>query len=503
MHGCKQRQWERFHTQESGFTHWSPSISEEEHMNSPPKPRRARWLPGLLVVPIAAVAGALGPAAPASADHTLRHSAGNDLLVGAAVTPQWLGNSTYANLAATEFSSLTAENHMKWETLQPSPGSFNFGPADQIVAFAQQHGQDVYGHTLVWHSQTPQWVQQLSGSALEQAMEGHITTVMQHFAGSVQRWDVVNEAIEGDGSLRNSFWLQGMGPGYIASALQYARAADPSATLCLNDFSIDGINAKSDAYFQLVQQLLADGVPIDCMGFQAHLILGQVPSTMQQNLQRFADLGLEVWITELDIRMNTPPTQQMLEQQATEYAQVFEICQNVSGCAGVTTWGIHDGQSWIPDFFPGQGAALMWDENFQPKPAYFAVLEQLGGDPGAPPPPPPPPPPGDCQVTYQADNWGGHPGFTATVTITNTSASTINGWTLVWDYPAGQTVDPPGWNATVSQSGATVTAVDAPWTATVNPGQSTSFGFNGLATAIGSNPPPTAFSLNGTPCTVS
>ena len=538
--------------------------------------RAAFWL----AVPLLAMVGAVAVATPAQAQ--LRDAPGADFLIGAAVTPNLLSNPTYANIAATEFSSVTAENHMKWDTVQPSQGNFNFGPADQVVAFAQQNNQHVYGHTLVWHSQTPQWVQNLTPAQLGPVMQNHITTVMQRYAGDVDRWDVVNEAIEGNGQLRNSFWLQDLGSGYIAQALTAARAADPSATLCLNDFSIDGINTKSTAYFNLVQQLQAQGVPIDCMGFQAHLILGQVPSDMQQNLQRFANLGLEVWITELDIRIPEPVSQQELQQQAQEYAQVFEICQNVSACAGVTTWGIHDAQSWVDSTFPEFDSPLMWDDNLNPKPAYQAVLDQLGGepDPGEDPPPAPagltvtgttassislswnttagatgyqiqrapgtsggsftqigtttatnftntglnpastfryqitasnsagtsPPSAtvtattgpggggGGCQISYQAANWGGHPGFTATVTVTNTSSSTINGWSASLTYTAGQTIEPPGWNGTASQSGPTVNAVNASWNGTLAPNATTSFGFNATATAIGNNPAPTGLS---------
>jgi endo-1,4-beta-xylanase len=462
--------------------------------------QRRSWLRAFwLVLPLMAATGAVGLASPAQAQDTLREAAADDFFVGTAVTPDLLNNPTYASIAAAEFSSVTAENHMKWDTVEPSPNSFNFGPGDQVVQFAQQNNQHVYGHTLVWHSQTPQWVQELSGDALRQAMQNHITQTMQHW--DLDRWDVVNEAVsDNNGQLRDSFWLQGLGQGYIAEALQAARAADPGATLCLNDYSIDGINAKSDAYFNLVQQLQSQGVPIDCMSFQAHLILGQVPSTMQQNLQRFANLGLEVWITELDIRIPEPVDQQELQQQANEYAQVFQSCQQVSACAGVTTWGLHDAQSWVDDTFPEFDAPLLWDDNFNRKPAYFSVLEQLGGQPDDDDPPPATE---DCQVTYEASNWGGSPGFTASVTVTNTGGSTISGWTAQWDYPAGQTATPPGWNATVTQSGATVTAENASWSGTLAPNQSASFGFNGTAATAGNNPSPTVFTLNGTGCAVS
>src|SRR5690606_35549452 len=194
---------------------------------------------------------------------------------------------------------------------------------------------------LVWHNQAAGWVQALNGAAMDDAMENHITEVMQHFAGETERWDVVNEAVsDNNGQLRNSFLLNAMGPQFIENALTYARAADPSATLCLNDYSIDGINAKSNAYFSMVQDFIQRGVPIDCMGFQAHLILGQVPGNMLQNLQRFANLGLEIWVTELDIRIPRPVSQQNLVQQANDYRQVVQICQTAN-CAGLTVWGLH------------------------------------------------------------------------------------------------------------------------------------------------------------------
>lgn len=551
-----------------------------------------RWL----VVPIAAImAAAFSLASPAQAQSTLRQAAADDFLIGVAVSNSWLNNSTFANLAATHFSSVTAENEMKWETTEPSENNFNFGPGDQIVNFANQNGQHVYGHTLVWHSQAPGWVQGLNGTAMDAAMQNHITRLMQRWAGETERWDVVNEAVsDNNGQLRNSFLLNAMGPQYIENALTYARAADPSATLCLNDYSIDGINTKSNAYFTMVQDFIQRGVPIDCMGFQAHLILGQVPGNMLQNLQRFASLGLEIWVTELDIRIPRPVSQQNLVQQANDYRQVVQICQTAN-CAGLTVWGLHDGQSWVDNTFPEFDSPLLWDDNFQPKPAFDAVLDQLGGGGPGPTPPAAPtnltanagsnsvslswngssgatqyqvhratgafggsfsqigttsgtsftdnnvspnttyryqvtasnangtsdpsntvtvttnddggpttPPPGDadCSVTYVANDWGGHPGFTADITIRNTGNTTINGWTLVFNYTAGQTIEPPGWNGTVSQSGSTVTAVNASWNGTIPPNGTANIGFNGTAASVGNNPPPTSFTLNGTSCDV-
>ncbi|HEY8472516.1 MAG TPA: endo-1,4-beta-xylanase [Natronosporangium sp.] len=321
-------------------------------------------------------------ASPASAQTTLRQAAADDFFVGAALGNNFLSNPTYANIAGSQFSSVTAENSMKWDTTEPSPNQFNFGPGNQIVQFAQQNNQHVYGHTLVWHSQTPSWVQSLgSCDQLLSAMRNHITALLTQWP-DVGRWDVVNEVIDDNGGqFRNSFWFQRCGSTYIAEAFRAARQADPDAVLCMNDYSIDGINTKSDAYFQLVQQLRSQGVPINCMSFQAHLILGQVPSSMQQNLQRFANInGIdEIWITELDIRIPRPVDSQELQQQAADYRRVYEICQNVPKCAGVTVWGVHDGQSWVDSTFPEFDSPLLWDDNFQPKPAFNAVLDQLGG----------------------------------------------------------------------------------------------------------------------------
>jgi endo-1,4-beta-xylanase len=490
-------------------------------MDALPRRRALRWL----AVPAAAVLAAVAAVAVVSPAHaqasTLRNAAGSQMLVGVATTPNLINTSQHANLNSAHFSSITAENHMKMDTVQPNQGQFNFGPGNQLINWANQNNQHVYGHTLVWHSQAPGWIQNQSGTQLDQSMQTHITTVMQQWP-SIQRWDVVNEAVsDNNGQLRQSFWLNNHpeGAGYIENALQYARAANPNANLCLNDYSIDGINAKSNRYFTMVQDFLQRGVPIDCMGFQAHLISGQVPGDMAQNLNRFKNLGLEVWVTELDVRM--PVGNQNLQQQAQDFQQVFDICYNQVGCAGLTVWGLHDGQSWVDSTFPEYDSPLLWNDNYQPKPAFNAVLNLLNGSnppPSSPPPPPPPsssappppppsssappppPPPGGCSVNYQADNWGGDPGFTANVNITNNGGSTISGWQLVWNYTAGQTVTPPGWNGTVSQSGSTVTGVNASWNANIFPGQTVNIGFNGRATSIGNNPDPTSFTLNGTPC---
>lgn len=326
---------------------------------------------------------ASGPGAGSelAAQQTLRDAAeAQGKFIGTALNDGLLNDSTYTDIASSEFSSVTAENVMKWESMQPSQGQFDFSGADRLMEFAQANDQQVYGHTLVWHSQLPGWVENggFTEDELRTVMNDHIATVAGEYAGQVAYWDVVNEAFEEDGSLRNSVFLQTLGEGYIAEAFEAARAADPDAKLCINDYNTDGVNAKSDGLYDLVQSLLSQGVPIDCVGFQSHLILGQIPGDYEENLQRFADLGLEVIVTEVDIRMDTPADDQRLEQQAGDYRDVVSACVNVDGCAGVTVWGISDRDSWIPDVFPGEGAACPWDENYQPKPAYDGILEGFG-----------------------------------------------------------------------------------------------------------------------------
>jgi endo-1,4-beta-xylanase len=273
---------------------------------------------------------------------------------------------------------VTPENEMKWDTVERSRGSFNFAPADQIVSHASAHGQRVRGHTLVWHSQLPGWVSSITdANTLRAVMNNHITTAMNHYKGKVYAWDVVNEAFNEDGSMRGSLWQTKLGTGYIANALRWAHAADPAAKLYINDYNIEADNAKSDALYSLAKQLLADGVPLNGIGFQSHFVVGQVPSTMKANLKRFSDLGLEVSVTELDIRIPLPASSAQLAQQSADYKLASENCLGVARCAGVTVWGVSDKYSWIPGTFSGYGAALPYDETYAPKPAYAGLSNGL------------------------------------------------------------------------------------------------------------------------------
>ncbi|MFJ9909326.1 endo-1,4-beta-xylanase [Streptomyces sp. NPDC101152] len=335
----------------------------------------------LIQLLLAAVVSVLTLTAPAlAAGSTLKAAAEADgRYFGTALTDSDLSVGSETAIAGAQFDMVTPGNEMKWDTTEPSNGSYNFGPGDQIVQFAQSHGMRVRGHNLVWHSQLPSWVSSLPLSQVRSAMESHITTEATHYQGKVYAWDVVNEPFNEDGSLRGDVFYNAMGTGYIADALRTAHAADPSAKLYLNDYNIEGLNAKSNALYNLAQSLVAQGVPLGGIGFESHFILGQVPSDMQANMQRFANLGLDVAVTELDDRIQLPTSSAKLQQQATDFAAVTRDCLAVSRCVGVSQWGVDDAHSWIPGTFPGYGAATMYDGNSQPKPAYSATLSALGG----------------------------------------------------------------------------------------------------------------------------
>ena len=348
-------------------------------------PARGAWLRPRLVLSAAMAAavagGVLAAAVPATAaGSTLKAAAEADgKYFGTEVTGNMINNSTITNLASQQFDMVTPGNEMKWDTTEPSNGSYNFSPGDGIVSWAKAHGMRVRGHNLVWQNQLPSWVSSLPLNQVQQAMESHITTEVSHYKGQVYSWDVVNEPFNGDGSFVNDVFYQAMGSGYIADALRTAHAADPNAQLYLNDYSIEGENAKSNAMYSLVQSLLSQGVPLNGVGFESHFILGQVPSSMLANMQRFAALGVNVAVTELDDRIQLPATTANLNQQATDYATVVSDCLQVSRCVGVSQWGVGDADSWIPGTFSGWGAATMYDQNYQPKPAYYSALSALGG----------------------------------------------------------------------------------------------------------------------------
>jgi endo-1,4-beta-xylanase len=444
---------------------------------------------------------ALG-AHPAMAATTLRQLAdAKHLKIGTAVTASNLtGIARYGAVAAREFNSMTPGNEMKWGSIEPARGQLNFAGADQIVATAAANSQAVRGHTLVWHNQLPSWLTSggFTGPQLLQIMRQHIATEVGRYAGKLVSWDVVNEPFNEDGTLRSTIFSQGIGASYIADALTAARAADPTAKLYVNDFNIEGVNAKSTAMLNLVTSLKQQGVPIDGVGIQTHLILGQVPSDFARNIARFAALGLDVWLSEVDVRMNLPADATKLAQQSSDYTKIAQACLAVSRCVGITVWGFTDFDSWVPGTFPGQGSADIFDTNFDPKPAYNAVLVALGGTAPTPTPTPTPPPGATCKVTYRVVNqW--NVGFTASIDIANLGTAAVNGWTLAFDFSAGQTVS-QGWSGQYAQTAAHVTVTNLLWNSTIAPSATINTGFNGAHN--GTNPVPASFTLNGGACAI-
>jgi endo-1,4-beta-xylanase len=308
-----------------------------------------------------------GPAAAASTPGAAAAQTGR--YFGAGISGH-LDEAAYVNTWTTEFNGVTPGNEMKWSTTEPRRGEFNFGPADQIVSRARDKRMTIRGHTLVWHAQLPSWVNELDATNLRSATRNHINQVMGHWKGQIYAWDVVNEAFLGDGTRRQSVFQQKLGDSYIEEAFRAARAADPNTKLCYNDFNTDGVNTKSTAIYNMVRDFRNRGVPIDCVGFQSHLSSNSSLSTYQANLQRFADLGVEVQITELDVGGSG-------SAQADVYRKVTQACLAVSRCTGITVWGITDKYSWRDEETP-----LLFDNNYAKKQAYYDVLYALNNPRG-------------------------------------------------------------------------------------------------------------------------
>lgn len=336
------------------------------------------------------------------------------LHIGTAAIPSDLSDPSLSQITADQFSVLTPGNEMKWQVVEPQQGIFNWTGADNLVNFAEAHRELVRGHTLVWHNQLPNWLTQgvangtISNSQLLDLLHQHITTEVSRYRGRIWQWDVLNEMFADSNPSQlnpNDFWISHLGPGVIADAFRWAHAADPDALLCYNDYNIageDGSNAKFNAAFTMVQSLVAQRVPIDCVGDQGHLDLqfGFNPILMTQDLQAYASLGLKVAITEADVRTfvettdsdQTPivsptdptPSHTANPAGADWYIGMLQSCLAVKACISFTVWGFADAESWIPGTFKGEGDADLYDVNLNPKPQYTALQQTLSLAPGAP-----------------------------------------------------------------------------------------------------------------------
>lgn len=331
-------------------------------------------------------------------------------LMGAALNDDIVSgrDSAAAGLVIEHFNSITAENAMKWEHIHPAADTFDFGPADRLVAFGEKNGMAVMGHTLVWHDQTPREAflggdgKLLGRDAMLVRMKDHIETVVGRYKGKVKGWDVVNEALTDEGALRPSPWMQTVGEDFVAKAFEFAHQADPEAELYYNDFSLDK-PAKRDAAVRLVKDLKARGFRVDAIGIQGHWGM-DYPT--DENLKAFIEgaraIGVKVLVTEMDVDILPPAfdyqgadismraelrdslnpypnglPDSMQTVLADRYAHLFRILVSYADVVDrVTIWGVHDTRSWL-NYWPVPGRTsypLLFDRSYRPKKAFYAVL---------------------------------------------------------------------------------------------------------------------------------
>lgn len=301
--------------------------------------------------------------------------------IGVAIEPQSTTKDKEIDLMKRHFNSITAENAMKWSSLQPTEGNFNWTNADKIVSFARSNNMKVRGHTLCWHQQVPNWIfvengETASKEKVLERLRTHITTVVTHFKGDVYAWDVVNEAIDDGGGYRNSKWYQICGEDYIFEAFRAAREADPDAKLFYNDYNATS-PLKRGKIVQLLIKLQEQGL-VDGMGLQGHWGLDDpYISKIKDAFNAYSGLGLELQITELDISTGSAKqyTSEVELKQRSAYRRYFEQFRDYKDViTGITFWGLTDGHSWKnqpgdPDF------PLLFDENYNPKGPYFDVID--------------------------------------------------------------------------------------------------------------------------------
>lgn len=334
-------------------------------------------------------------AAPNSDSQSLREPADrNGILVGAAVRPAQLTEPAYALALARDFNMVEPEDAMKWWVVRPDSTTFDFSQGDRVVAFARTHAMKVRGHTLVWGHSNPGWLTKQPRTALEMSalLEEHIRKVVTHYRGEVFAWDVVNEAFDEHGMLRSSPWydqpgigLAGKSTAYLEQAFRWAHEADPDALLFYNDAEGEGMNAKSDAVYTMVKDFRRRGVPIDGVGLQMHIFdLKSDVAGIDANIARLTGLGIQVHITELDVAIPTgadgrPRDAADLNRQAEIYLEIALTCLRHKGCSAIQTWGFTDKYSWIRSATRGaKGNALLLDEHYGRKSAWFALEEALG-----------------------------------------------------------------------------------------------------------------------------
>jgi endo-1,4-beta-xylanase len=333
--------------------------------------------------------------------------------VGAALNLNQISGKEPNAMAIVEkhFNSITPENILKWEEVHPEPQTYNFESVDRYVEFGLKNDMFIVGHTLVWFSQTPDWVFQddsgkpLNREALLERMKEHISTVMCRYKGKIHGWDVVNEAIAEDGTFRKCKWLDIIGEDYILKAFEYAREADPEAQLYYNEYDLVKED-KREGIIRLIRDLQSKGVRIDGLGIQGHWFLDYPPiEEIEKFIMELSKLGVELMITELDIsvlsyypvdtklvdlssfdsekqkELNPYPDalpEAAQDDLAKRYAEIFSLLhKHRDKFSRVTFWAVHDGQSWR-SYMPIRGRTdypMLFDRQYNPKPAFDAVVK--------------------------------------------------------------------------------------------------------------------------------
>jgi endo-1,4-beta-xylanase len=318
------------------------------------------------------------------------------VLIGTAVRPSQFNEKRYASVLAAEFNLVEPEDALKWRTLRPDQHSYDFRAADDVVRFARANRMNVRGHCLVWGRDNPDWLEQGNFTArqLSRLLHDHISRVMKHYAGQVFAWDVVNEALDEKGNLRDSIWYNRPGIGfaadgaaYIEQAFRWAHKADPHALLFYNEAEGEDMNRKSDAIYAMVRDFKKRGVPIDGVGLQMHIpsLDGDVAAltrAISANMARLSRLGLQVHITELDVSLPVDSSGMArvedLQRQADCYRGLVRACLQNRNCTAIQMWGFTDKYSWIRSHSRGtRGQALLFDREYKPKPSYRAVVDEL------------------------------------------------------------------------------------------------------------------------------
>jgi endo-1,4-beta-xylanase len=340
------------------------------------------------------------PAQSPNAAETLRQAAQrSSLLMGAAADSDFLSEPLYSSTLASQYAQLEPENAMKFGTIHPEPGTYDFAEADKLVAFAQAHFMKVRGHNLVWYQQVPDWVIKprvpWTPSTLNRMLADHIANVVGRYKSKVYAWDVVNEPFNDDGTLRSAVWFNQPGIGFagqgtrtIEQALRWAHAADPEARLFVNEIGAETLNRKSDHLYAMAKDFVKRGVPLSGIGLELHVSTGiDQPGSLasiSRNIQRLAALGLEVQFTEVDVRLQDGSASS-LNKQAQMYKDLLALCLRQPACTAFQTWGFTDKYSWIPTTFSGYGWALPFNQSFEKKPAFYALLKELHSPEGGRP----------------------------------------------------------------------------------------------------------------------